>query len=146
MIHPPTIEQAQRIAVIVREVTVDHKTEHFDWEGHKIEAYQLLKALGHKTPNRTCFSCWLNALNKLRAAIKLDPVGRPDASRGEQRMNICQTCPAFHDGIIKSCGRYVLDAISPVPVNIDGQMVEPCGCDLKLKTPLKWAKCPANRW
>lgn len=146
MIRTPSIEQAERIALIVQEVTVTFKPEQFDWEGHKVEAYTLLTALGHKTPNKSCFSCWVNALNKLRVSIKLDPIGHPDVERGERRMTICKACPAFRNGIIKSCGRYILDAITPIPVSADGQMIEPCGCDLNLKTPLKWAKCPASKW
>lgn len=146
MIKTPTIEQAQRITVIAREVAVSFKPDVFAWNGHKAEAYALIKSLGGKTPSKPCFSCWLKAIDFLRVSIGLPPIDRGvPQERFEQRMTICTACPAFHAST-RSCGRPVLDHFSPKPVEILGNMVNPCGCLLDLKATMKHATCPAGRW
>ena len=144
--RPPTIEEATRIAQIVREVEVTYKPEAFDWKEHKVEAYAILDAMGVKFSKRSCFSCWVGTLNKLRTSIGLDPFDHgTTAERAAFRMDVCTTCPAFH-ATTQSCGRLVVDALFPEPVMIDGEEVKPCGCWLKLKVTLKHATCPAGRW
>ena len=147
MIRKPTYEEAQRIAQIVSEVEVRYKPDYFDWKEHKPEAYALLKSLGHRTPSKSCFSCWIKALDQLRVAISLPPLDHgATESQAARRMALCEVCPAFHPNT-QSCGRFILDAINPVPVQMeDGTMIEPCGCNLFLKTKLRRASCPAKKW
>lgn len=147
MIRKPTHEEAMRIDAILRGIEVRLKPEHFSWNGHKEEAYALLKALGHKPPTSSCFGCWVQGMNKLRMAINLPPIDH-GAREGvpEARMAICYTCPAYHEATI-SCGRLIVDAISPKEVtDTDGKTITPCGCFLPAKTNLKHAHCPANKW
>lgn len=148
----PTYAEAERIAVIVSDVSVTFKPESFDWKDHKREAFAILKAMGHKTPDRGCFSCWVSTLNKLRKSIGIDPIDPgTSAERAAFRMDVCRTCPAFH-ATTESCGRLIVDALFPEPVMIDGEEVNPCGCRLtdygiwKGKTSLKNATCPAGKW
>lgn len=146
----PTIEQAERIQHIVERVSnsIDYSTETFSWGTleEKREAYAFIEQLGGKRPNKACFSCWIKGLDFLRTSIGLEAMGRPATStQAEQRMGICRECPAYHPSTT-SCGRFILDAIVPKGVRIDGIEVNPCGCNLKLKTKLKHAKCPANKW
>lgn len=144
--RPPTYEEAQRIERIVRDVTVAFKPEHFDWKEHKAEAYALLKAIGEKTPDKSCFSCWVNALNKLRKAISLDPIDHgTTAERATFRLDVCKSCPAYR-ATTESCGRLIVDALFPEPVLIEGEEVRPCGCYLPLKVTMKHSQCPAGRW
>ena len=144
--RPPTLAEAQRIETIVREVEVSYKPESFAWHDHKREAYALLKAMGYPRPSKSCFSCWVGALNNLRTSIGLDPFDHgTTAERAAFRMDVCTTCPAYHPST-QSCGRLVLDAINPQPVTIDGEQVNPCGCYLPLKVYLKHATCPASKW
>ena len=146
MKRPPTIEEAKRIERIVREVVVTYKPESFDWKDHKAEAYAILTAIGVKFSKRSCFSCWIGTLNKLRTSIGLDPFDHgTTAERAAFRMDVCTTCPAYHAST-QSCGRLIVDALFPEPVMIDGEEVKPCGCWLKLKVTLKHATCPAGRW
>ncbi len=150
--RPPTYAEAERIAVIVAEVEVRYTPESFDWKTHKAEAYALLRAMGEKAPDKSCFSCWVNALNKLRKAIGQPPFDHgASAERTAFRLDVCTTCPAFHTST-ESCGRLILDALSPQAVMIDGEPVNPCGCRMtdfglwKGKASLKHATCPANKW
>lgn len=150
MRRPPTIEQAERIASIVERVsaTVDYPTETFSWGtlDDKREAYAFIKQLGGKPPNKSCFACWIKGLDFLRSTIGLEAMGRPATpERAEQRMSICRECPAYHP-TTRSCGRFILDAIAPKGVRIDGVEVSPCGCSMPLKTKLKHASCPAKKW
>lgn len=150
MIRPPTIEQAQLISIIVDRVsaTVDYKTESFSWGTleEKREAYAFIKQLGGKPPNKTCFACWIQGLDFLRTRIGLEGMGRPASEeKAQHRMRICRECPAYHPST-RSCGRFILDAIAPIGVKIDGVMVDPCGCSMPLKTALKHAHCPAGKW
>ena len=146
MKRPPTIEEATRIERIVREVVVTYKPESFDWKDHKAEAYAILTAIGVKFSKRSCFSCWIGTLNKLRTSIGLDPFDHGTTSeRAAFRMDVCATCPAYHAST-QSCGRLVVDALFPEPVMIDGEEVKPCGCYLPLKVNLKHSTCPASKW
>ena len=146
MKRPPTISEATRIERIVREVVVTYKPESFDWKDHKAEAYAILTAIGVKFSKRSCFSCWIGTLNKLRTSIGLDPFDHgTTAERAAFRMDVCTTCPAFHAST-QSCGRLVVDALFPEPVMIEGEEVKPCGCWLPAKVTLKHATCPAGRW
>ena len=148
--RPPTYAEAERIALIVSEIEVTFKGESFDWKEHKAEAYAILDSMGIDFSKRSCFACWVGTLNKLRKAINLDPIdhgARPE--RAAFRMDVCTTCPAYHAsrGLIPaSCGRFVLDALAPEPVMIEGEEVKPCGCALELKVNMKHATCPASRW
>lgn len=152
MIRKPTPEEAHRIYTVVTGVEVTLKPEHFAWNGHREEAYALLRALGHKPPTSACFGCWVQAMNKLRIAINVPPLDHGTTpERMEMRLSICRECPAYH-AVTESCGRLVLDAFSPVPVMVDGVDIEPCGCRLtnygiwKGKASMKHAHCPANKW
>lgn len=144
--RPPTYAEAERITLIVSEIEVTFKGESFDWKEHKAEAYAILDSMGIDFSKRSCFACWVGTLNKLRKAINLDPIdhgARPE--RAAFRMDVCTTCPAYHAST-QSCGRLILDALSPEPVTIDGEQVTPCGCYLPLKVKFKHATCPAGRW
>lgn len=113
----------------------------------KSEAHALAKAIaGYHTSNRDCLSCNITALNILHEAVNLPPIdSQAHDPLYSHRMALCSTCPAYHHES-HSCGRLVLDAIAPIPVDIDGQQVNPCGCFLPVKARLKRAKCPASRW
>lgn len=146
----PTIEQAERIELIVREVEVrfkkDDQPELFDWKDHKPEAYAILRALGERPASKSCFSCWVATLDKLRKAIGLDPLDHGTSKeRATFRLDVCKQCPAFH-ATTESCGRLILDALFPEPIDIDGEEVKPCGCYLPLKVTMKHATCPAGKW
>ena len=144
--RPPTLAEAERIAVIVREVEVSYKPDAFDWKEHKPEAYAILTSMGESFSKRSCFACWIGTLNKLRTSINLDPFDHgTSAERAAFRMDVCTTCPAYHAST-QSCGRLVVDALFPEPVMIEGEAVNPCGCWLPAKVNLKHATCPAGRW
>jgi hypothetical protein len=146
MRRTPTLAEAERIAAIVSDVVVTYRPDHFDWKGHKAEAFDICKLLSGYKPSKACFSCWIRVLNILREAINLEPIDHgADEQTAARRMEICRACPAFHENTV-SCGRLLLDAINPHPVTVDGQQVNPCGCSLVLKTKLKRAHCPANKW
>lgn len=142
----PTQHEAERIAYIVGRVHCDLKSQTFDWGEHKAEAFDLCRAISGYRPNKTCFSCWVRVLNILREGINLDPIDHPAPKElADKRLDICRVCPAYH-ATSASCGRLILDALYPEPVNIDGRMVNPCGCSLHLKVHFKRAKCPAGKW
>lgn len=149
MKRQPTIEEAKRIHQIVVEVsaTVTYQPEHFSWGPHKKEAFDLIRTLGGKPPNKSCFACWVKGLDFLRQAVNLEAMGRSvSLDKQQSRMDKCQACPAYQRKT-ESCGRLILDFLSPRPVPlIDGGHIIPCGCYLPAKTSLKHASCPAKKW
>ena len=145
----PTIEQARRIHAILTQVEVRQKEQHFSWgtpENGK-EARELCYAISGYRPSKSdCFSCRVKVLDILRESVGLPPISRPVThEKAESRMAICIQCPAYHPNT-QSCGRLFLDAISPKPIMIDGELVNPCGCFLPLKTSIKISACPARKW
>lgn len=149
MRNKPTIEQAQRIHDILREVEVRHADQYFSWgkQDNGKAARELCHQLTGYRPRRSdCFSCRVKVLDTLREAVGLPPLSRPiSPEKSQQRLEICHSCPAYHP-TTQSCGRLLLDAINPKPVEIDGKLVNPCGCFLPLKTSVKQSSCPAHKW
>lgn len=153
MRRPPTIEEAERIELILREVTVRQKDEYFNWGGPNNgsdrgkEAKALCLAIsGYKPDSSDCFSCRMKVLNILAESIGLPAFAHEvSEERKQRRLAVCVTCPAYHIKT-ESCGRLITDALSPKPVLIDGTEVNPCGCYLPLKTKFKHSQCPANKW
>lgn len=142
----PTIQQAERIATIMKAVTFV-KGQEVSWHGHIAEARELCKDLsGYKPSKSNCIDCETKVLNILAESIGLPPFEHPaSADRQAFRMDVCRMCPAFH-ATTESCGRLIVDALFPEPVMIDGEEVKPCGCYLPIKTSMKRATCPAGRW
>ena len=144
----PTFEQAIRIGHVLDGITVNLKAQTFSWKSNELlaEGLALCKAISGYKPKSGCFSCHLKVANILAEAIGLPPYDHGTTEdRKAFRMDVCATCPAFHPST-QSCGRFILDAISPIPVVIDGEEVLPCGCYLPLKTSMKHATCPAGKW
>ena len=144
----PTFEQARRISHILSLVTIDIPERSFNWSSPAIasEAKALCKELSGYRPTMHCFSCYLKAANILATSIGLPPFDHGVTyTLKEKRLAICHDCPAYHSST-HSCGRLIFDAISPIPVTIDGVEVKPCGCQLDLKASMKLSKCPANKW
>lgn len=144
----PTFEQAIRIGHVLDGITVNLKAQTFSWKSNELlaEGLALCKAISGYKPKSGCFSCHLKVANILAEAIGLPPYDHGTTEdRKAFRMDVCATCPAFHPST-QSCGRFILDAISPIPVVIDGEEVTPCGCSLLIKASMKWAECPAGKW
>jgi len=144
----PTIQQAERIAHVLSGVTVNLKAQFFAWglPENMSEGLALCKAISGYKPKSGCFSCHLKVANILAEAIGLPPYDHGTTEeRKAFRLDVCATCPAYHTST-KSCGRFILDALDPIPVLIDGDMVNPCGCSIPIKATFKHATCPAGKW
>ncbi len=101
--------------------------------------------LGYR-PRSSCNVCRLKVVDTLRTSVGLGLARRPaSATLREERMGICATCPAYR-AETKSCGRLILDAVNPDPVEVDGRLVKPCGCFIPLKAAFRSEHCPANFW
>lgn len=101
--------------------------------------------LGYR-PRSSCNVCRLKVVDTLRTSVGLGLARRPaSATLREERMGICATCQAYHSDT-KSCGRLILDAVNPEPVEIDGRLVKPCGCFIPLKAAFRSEHCPGNFW
>lgn len=115
-------------------------------QGDYLIAAKLSKDYTGYYPDGVCNSCRLKVYDNLREIAGLtyarSPLGEDMVST---RRAICHTCPAYHPST-DSCGRLILDAISPMLVNVDGQQVEPCGCIITLKTMFRSEQCPASKW
>lgn len=144
-VRRPTEIEAQRIHDILEKVEATEQS--ITWHGTLPEAIELSNALGYKLQfTNNCHSCRLRLLNVLRQEIGLPGIGRKAPEEwSKARFETCQTCPAYHKRT-KSCGRLIIDAISPKTVKIDGEDVTPCGCFLPLKVEWMHSQCPANRW
>ena len=142
----PTIEQATRIAAILHEVKFV-KGKELSWAGHWEEVCAFSKSISGYVPSKgACIDCETKMLNILAEAVGLPPFAHETtAERRAFRMDVCTTCPAYHTST-KSCGRFILDALDPIPVLIDGDMVNPCGCSIPIKATFKHATCPAGKW
>jgi hypothetical protein len=129
-------------------MNINRKHQIFAWgsPANMAEGLALCKDLSGYRPKSQCFSCYLKVANILAEAIGLPPYDHGTTEdRKAFRMDVCATCPAFHTST-QSCGRFILDAINPQPVTIDGEEINPCGCYLPIKTSMKHATCPAGRW
>lgn len=133
-----TLEQAERIHAILGEVEFDGSPNFgYNWP----QAVKLCFEITGYIPPSRCSSCRHNVHDRLRKAVGLSIARKPDESLRQQRMAICHKCPVYHPST-DSCGRLILDAISPKEV--DG--VKPCGCVISLKAAFTSERCPANRW
>lgn len=123
---------------------------HIEWSGPKVKAraWELARELGANVDQQPgdCPPCNLVVVNALRLHIGW-PVLAEEVSPPlhEARLAICRTCPAYHTST-HSCGRLILDAISPKPVTIDGHEVNPCGCLVDAKARFPNQICPADKW
>lgn len=141
----PTQGEFTRIMAVLEKARADRKE--VTWNGTQAEGRQLCKSLtGYRPSKSNCLACELKVVDLLREMVNLPPISRP-ANEGvyEQRMAICETCAAYHPRT-KSCGRLGVDALTPRPVLINGNEVNPCGCFLPLKATMKHAACPASLW
>jgi hypothetical protein len=115
----------------------------------------LTRELAAYNPSGSCMGCHFRALNILREAVDLPPVGgEASESLRTRRLAVCRgvspdhsdACPAWHPST-DSCGRLLVDALSPDPVKMeDGHMVMPCGCAVSVKSAFRFFRCPANKW
>ena len=106
----------------------------------------LAKKYFGRTPSSCCNSeaIWLH--DRLREMVGLS-YARDElpTDKVEARKFICHGCPAYRH-LTDSCGRLILDALSSQPVDIDGEMINPCGCIISLKAMFASEACPANKW
>ena len=109
------------------------------------DAVAMSVSLGYR-PRSGCNVCRLKVVDTLRTSVGLGLARRPaSVSVREERMAICATCPVYHEGT-KSCGRLIVDAVNPDPVEVDGRLVKPCGCFIPLKAAFRSEHCPGNFW
>lgn len=145
-----TPEQFNRIMAVIRKVTWHRESESFSWgpnpnDGAEAKAL-ILEIGGSWAKKKNCFGCYMDVLNQLHVAVGLPPVtNKIPQSRTEARLAKCHACPAYHADT-ESCGRLIADFLAPQPVEIDGMLIQPCGCYLPIKATIKWATCPANKW
>lgn len=142
-----TPEEFTEINAIIETITVSDTNIVDMPNANYRRAQELVTSIhGYRINNPTCPVCVLNMVDILRRIVGLGPARRPATqTMQDERMQVCISCPAYHEGT-KSCGRLVLDTFSPRPVEIDGRMVNPCGCHLPLKVKFKSERCPANKW
>ena len=138
----PTHAEAQEINEILATVTYD-QAPHFgnNWKRASALCYELT---GYKPPG-VCTSCRHAVHDRLREAVGLGIARRPKESERNRRIAICHACPAYTKRT-DSCGRLIVDALSPRPVLVDGAEVLPCGCNITLKATFTSEQCPANKW
>ena len=113
------------------------------------EAFSAYRTTTRRKLNERCPTCHFTVIDWLRSIADLPPLIK-DASAHmvKMRKEICTTCPAY-DAEQNSCGRLILDAISPQPVIVNGEPIEPCGCRLfgpLGKATFKSSRCPAGLW
>lgn len=138
----PTRAEAQEINEILGAVTYD-KAPYFG--SHWRRACELCYDLtGYKPPGQ-CTTCRHAVHDRLREAVGLGIARRPKESVRNKRIAICHACPVYK-AHTDSCGRFILDALSPRPVLVDGTEVLPCGCNITLKATFTSEQCPANKW
>jgi hypothetical protein len=154
--------------ILARLVHTPHRVE---WgQGDWPIVRQLTKRLASYRPITTCMGCHLKAINILREAVDMPPIGgEASESLRTRRLAICRgvapdhsdACPAYH-ATTDSCGRLAVDALAPEPVMMeDGRMITPCGCNVGVKSTEivndvavfvfgkaahKFFQCPANKW
>lgn len=148
MRRTPTIEEAKRIAIVVDQVTWTKDEIRWGSMMNFNDGRALCRAIsGYRPSKGNCHSCETTVLNILREAIKLPPMGKSASDELKaKRMGICATCLAYHPKT-QSCGRLILDAISPKPVTLsNGTTFDPCGCYLPAKTAMKHSQCPSAQW
>lgn len=120
---------------------------------NKAWAFAFAQRMGRNIGNPSeCPPCNIEAANELRKAvgwpILVDTV---PPNIHTTRLRMCQgdgtapKCPAYHT-TTHSCGRLIVDAITPKPIKVDGRMIEPCGCEVDLKARFASQQCPAGRW
>ena len=144
----PTPADIETASAIIGRTSFGEKNqvsyEKGDWE----PAWKLSKKYTGYEPSGPCNNCRLIVLDNLRYIAGLTYARKPlSAERIATRLAHCAECPAKHDNLLgPSCGRLILDALSSQPVVIDGEIVYPCGCYLKLKAAFKSEECPAGKW
>lgn len=141
-----TPEEAAKVNEILARVTFDgspYFASNEDWK----QACAYVKAFSGYVPNGGgCSSCRFKVHDILREAVGLTVARRPvSESKAAKRIATCHECPVYRKGT-DSCGRLIIDALSPKPVAIDGENVYPCGCIVSLKAQFSTETCPANRW
>lgn len=148
LLRQPTEQEATRINDLLQQVNVVNATPpRIEWNGNKAELFDLSWEIGGYRPTKNCYACHLQALNILRTSVGLPPLTQhAEDSERAQRMAICSACPIFVPST-QSCGTLVVDHLRTRTVTLpDGRSVTPCGCYLPLKTWIKTAHCPAQRW
>lgn len=127
----------------------------------KSRAYAFANEQGHSlNPSKSCPACDAEVIDIVRKAAGLQPMvkeararvilARKQACRGGDGKTAIKSepCPAYHEGT-DSCGRLILDAFISDPIEVDGRMIQPCGCRLFGvfgKGRMEGQTCPANRW
>lgn len=149
-------EQEAAIRGILSRVTFDAGGKAIRWGlGDWIQVRQLTKAIYRYRPSGGCPTCHLKALNLLREAVGIPPIGgEASESLRTRRLAICRgvapdgsdACPAYHPAT-DSCGRLLVDAFAHEPVtDHDGTFIHPCGCAVAVKATFKMFQCPARKW
>lgn len=113
---------------------------------HAQRIHDLVRQIHGYRASSGCISCMMRLIDVLRRIVGLGSARRPGTEElTDRRLAVCVLCPAYHANT-GSCGRLVIDALNPQPVEVDGRMVNPCGCIVSLKARFKSEHCPANRW
>lgn len=142
----PTEADLAIIGAILSRLTFSKKSIPVFAKGDFATGGHLSKKYTGWMPTGCCTSELRLLHDKLRTLAGYTYARKPlNADRIEARKLVCHQCPAYHPNT-DSCGRLILDAISPHPVNIDGQDVNPCGCVISLKAIFRSEQCPASRW
>lgn len=143
---PHAGEDTHEVLKLLTRITVDRENnvvaEQADWS----RAVTLCRTLTGYTVNGPCNACHLACLDRLRGLVGLGPARRPlSDERHQQRLAVCHACPVYHPDT-GSCGRLIVDAITPRQVEVAGRLVTPCGCVVSLKARFKSEHCPGNFW
>jgi hypothetical protein len=143
---PHAGEATHEVLDLLTRITVDHQNnivaDQSDWS----RAVALCRSLTGYVVNGPCADCRLACLDRLRALVGLGPARRPVSDeRHQQRLAVCHACPVYHPDT-GSCGRLIVDAITPRQVEVGGRIVTPCGCVVALKARFKSEHCPGNFW
>ena len=138
--------ERDQINDILSRVTVDHNN-HID---ATLQDRKELDRLGREVAQYerpgSCPLCWIGLIDVLRKYVGLAPARRPvPEQKANDRLDMCHNCPVYHSAT-GSCGRLMIDAIAPKPVDVNGVNVYPCGCIVALKVLFGSETCPGNFW
>ena len=146
MLRKATPEQAEHINAILSRVTFDTSPFFASNEDWRTACIYAMTFTGYVPNSGGCASCRHAVHDILREAVGLGVARRPTKeARYAERLATCHACPVYHKAT-DSCGRLIVDALSPKPVAVDGENVYPCGCIVTLKAKFSTETCPANRW
>lgn len=146
-VYPKPTQQDIEIAnAIIARVVVGKKNHTSFAKGDFEAAAHLSRKYTGWNPSSCCNSQRIMLHDKLRAMVGMAFARKPlEPTQIEARIAICHSCPVYHK-TTGSCGRLIIDAISPHPISVNGQDVLPCGCVIALKALFKSETCPGKFW